>query len=67
MPMPTLQRLKTAMKIRPFFFISFLLTAVFLYAAEYIYRLVLVDQFIDQLEYCRLKLFSQNHDHPVVC
>ena len=29
MPMPTLQRLKTAMKFRPFFFISFLLTAVF--------------------------------------
>ena len=58
MPMPTLQRLKTAMKFRPFFFISFLLTAVFLYAAEYIYRLVLVDQFIDQLEYCRLKLFN---------
>ena len=29
MPIPTLQRLKTAMKFRPFFFISFLLTAVF--------------------------------------
>ena len=58
MPMPTLQRLKTAMKFRPFFFISFLLTAVFFTLLNTFTDWSWFDQFIDQLEYCRLKLFN---------